>query len=84
MFIILALSKSGSKTEEFSPRNIRKRCKDYYETITEHWQKVLQFPSLLEDEKNIKNDIEITGKVIEMLKQTKSLLEKNSKKCFPK
>jgi hypothetical protein len=35
----------------------------------------LEFPSLLEDEENIEKDIETTGKIIEMLKQIKSLLE---------
>ena len=97
-FIISAVSKSEkNKPEEFSPNDIKEHCKNYFENITQHWQKFIEFPivrewrKILEERKNteewkkIQKDIETTEKIIKMLERTKFLLEKNYKKrLFPK
>jgi len=78
--IISAVSKSDKdKTVDFPPIDIKDCCENYYENITKHWQKISAFSSSLrEDKENIQKDIEETKKLIDMLKKTKALLEKNS------
>jgi len=99
MLIILALSKSENKAEDFSPNEIKRHCKHYFEIITQHWQKILDdlvlykdLQKILKDHEdkntevwqNIQKDIEYAENLIKMLKSTKSSLKENSKKCCPK
>jgi gas vesicle protein len=70
MLIILAISE-GVKPDAFQLDQIRSHCKNYFENITQGWM-------------NIQNSQDSTEKVKKMLEQTKSLLNKNSKKCCPK
>jgi hypothetical protein len=97
MYIILAVSKSEkNKTKEFSPSDIKGRCENYYENITQDWKKIVEFPierkweKILEECKNtgkwqkIQKNIEETEKIIKMLEHIKSSLDYNSKRWFPK
>jgi tRNA-dihydrouridine synthase len=81
--------KNKSKAYPFD--EIKEGCKHYFEEIIKNWgiilghkmsygtmQEALKHPKVDVDWQNFQKDKETIQKVIDMLKQTKSLLEKNS------
>jgi hypothetical protein len=94
---IIAAS-SNVVTTSFHPRTIRSVCKDYFEHMCVNYNEIAknmsplmgqrqystQFINLLGGDPNQGKYLEITQSVIEMLEQTKKLLDQNSKRRFPK
>ena len=85
-------------TTSFHPRLIRSVCKDYFEHMCANYNTIAnnisplmgqqnlrtQFITLLGEAPNQGKYLATTQSVIEMLEQTKELLDQNSKRWFPK
>lgn len=85
-------------TTSFHPRTIRNVCKDYFEHMCANYNEIAkkmspymgqqqyrtQFLNLLGGAENQSKYIAITQSVIEMIEQTRELLDRNSKRLFPK
>jgi len=72
MLIISAISENVKQESKFNCKDIKTHCKNYFEHITKDWKTNIQYYQVETEE------------VKKMLEQTLSLLEKNSKKRFPK
>ena len=71
----------------FPPRQIRSHCKNYFTHMNSNWElHVNSGPNWRVQTQLLLNGgyLEATQKVLAMLEQTKSQLDKNSKKLFPK